>query len=64
MVQFEIREEQLVEVEPTGNLDDGRGVRREDGVVQLGLTSDELDDIYERLQSLLEDIDKGEIEVF
>ena len=64
LVQFEVRGGQLVQVEPTENLDPGNGVRRVDGVVQLGLTTREIGRVYGRLEDLLEDIDEGKYEIF
>lgn len=54
----------LVRMKPGPCLDDGEGVREEDGIVQLGLTRREIDGIESRLQDLLGDIDEGKIRVF
>lgn len=51
-------------VPPGANLDPGAGVRLGDGVVQLGLQRGEIDDIWERIQDLLEEIDEGDLLVF
>jgi hypothetical protein len=64
LAQFEVRGDQLVQVEPTENLDPGNGVRRKDDVVQLGLTTREIGRVFGRLQDLLEDIDEGKYEIF
>ncbi|UCC82598.1 MAG: hypothetical protein JSW46_16725 [Gemmatimonadota bacterium] len=64
LAQFEVRDELLVQVEPTENLNPGRGVRREDDVVQFGLTSREIGRVHGRLEDLLEDIDEGKYEIF
>lgn len=64
LVQYEIRDGQLIEVPPTENLRPGRGVRREDGLIQLGLTDGEIRAVYRRLVELLDDIDSGKIEIF
>lgn len=64
LVQFENRGGTLVPVERGPNLDDRDGVRRSGDIVQLGLTEREINGIESRLRSLLEDIDKGDIEVF
>jgi len=51
-------------VVPAGaNLDPEEGVRRKDGHVQFGLTEDEIEDLEERIEELLEDVDKGKIAV-
>jgi len=64
LAQFEVRGGQLVQVEPTENLDPGDGVRQVEGVIQMGLDSGEIEDVYERLQDLLKDVDEGEYEIF
>ncbi|NIN70720.1 MAG: hypothetical protein GTO46_02050 [Gemmatimonadetes bacterium] len=64
LAQFEVRDELLVQVEPTENLNPGRGVRREDDVVQFGLTTREIGRVHGRLQDLLEDIDEDKYEIF
>lgn len=64
LAQFEEQGGQLVAMVPGPNLDEGRGVRRKDGLVQFGLTENEIRGIASRLRSLLENIDKGDIEVF
>lgn len=45
-----------------GNLDDDKGVRRKDGRVQFGLTEDEIEDLEDRIESLIKDVDKGRIQ--
>ena len=64
LVQFELRGSQLVAVEPGQNLDPGDGIRRRDGVIQLGLTEGEISNVWDRLQDLLEDVDEGDLGVF
>lgn len=64
LVQFEEKDGRLVRVPPTENFDPGDGVRRKDGVLQLGLKDWEIDDIWSRTQELLEDVDDGELETF
>jgi hypothetical protein len=51
-------------VAPTAPIDPEEGVSVRDGVVQLGLTEDEVEDIWERIEDLLEDVDDGEISLF
>lgn len=64
LAQFEKRDGMLVRVEPTENLQDNRGVRVTDTMVQLGLTRREIEDVHNRIVSLLERIDRGDIQVF
>lgn len=65
VAQFEQTENQgMVRVEPGPPLDPGDGIRRDGGVLQLGLTDDEIDDVWSRLRRLVERIDEGEISTF
>lgn len=64
IAEFVIRGGLLESVPPGANLDDGKGVREEDGRVQLGLTRHEISDVSRRLRDLLKRIDDGKIEVF
>ena len=61
VAQYEIREDQLIAVEPTENLAENKGIRQTTAVIQLGLTSQEIDGIFERLQDFLWKVDSGEI---
>ncbi|HKK28751.1 MAG TPA: hypothetical protein VKB18_11760 [Gemmatimonadota bacterium] len=65
-VVVQLREEgdSLVREPPGPSLNDGRGVRYEDGVVQLGLTGREIRDVASRLRDLLKDVDEGKIRAF
>ncbi len=54
----------FVAVDPGPNLDDDDGVRLEDGVLQFGLTDDEIEDVWERIEDLIEDVDGGDVAVF
>jgi hypothetical protein len=51
-------------VDPGPNLDDDDGVRREGKILQLGLTDDEIEDVWDRVEDLIEDVDDGTIPVF
>lgn len=64
VAQFERRDGRLVPVAPGPNLDPDDGVREEGGVLQLGLTEREIDRVWDRMQSLLEEVDEGDIEIF
>lgn len=50
-------------VEPGPNLDPEDGVRFARGRIQFGLEDEELEDVKKRIRELLEDVDKGKIEV-
>jgi hypothetical protein len=51
-------------VPPGVNLDAGRGVRLEGKTLQFGLTDDEIEGVWERIQDVIEEVDDGEIPVF
>ena len=54
----------LEPVAPGPKRSPNRGVEFADGVVQMGLTDRELDDLWDRLQELLRRIDAGQITTF
>ena len=65
LAQFELQPGgQFARVAPTDNLDPGDGIRRSSTVIQIGLEDDEIEDIHERIQDLLEEVDEGEYELF
>lgn len=64
LAQFRIREDgQLERMEPTENLSENRGVRREDAYVQLGLTSREIREVWRRVDGLLDDVANGDYQI-
>ena len=65
VAQLELNENDVYLNVPAGmNLDDDRGVRIEGRILQLGLTEDEIDDVWDRIQDLIEDVDKGDVSTF
>ena len=50
--------------EPGSPLDSEEGARRAGTAVQFGLTHEEIDDIWERIEELVEKLDEGKIPVF
>ncbi len=50
--------------EHSENFDPEDGVRTRPGVIQLGLTKDEIEDMSRRIEDLLEGVDRGEIQLF
>jgi hypothetical protein len=65
LVQFEKNADGLLEnVAPGANLGAGEPVRIQGGTVQLGLKDDEIDDVWERIEDLLEDVDEGKVGTF
>ncbi|MDE2664079.1 MAG: hypothetical protein OXI39_13880 [Gemmatimonadota bacterium] len=63
LVELELRDGNFVEVEPTENLDPGRGVRRDAERIQLGLTEREIGAMHGRIVRLLERVDDGRYEL-
>ena len=51
-------------VNPQVNLRPSKGVRVEPGMIQLGLTESEIDEVEERIQEVLEEVDAGDIPLF
>jgi len=65
LVQLEADENGVLRVEKPGDpIDEEEGVSVRGTTVQLGLTDDEIEDVWERLEDLLEDIDGGKLGVF
>jgi hypothetical protein len=54
----------LQTVQPGAPIDPNRGVRHEGTTVQFGLTAGEVEDIWERIEALIERVDAGEIALF
>ena len=55
---------ELVRVEPSENLRERRGVRQEDGVIQIGLTDAEIDDVWDRIEAFLSRVNRGRFSTF
>jgi hypothetical protein len=65
IVQLEADRNGILRIEkPTTPIDEEEGVNVRGTTVQLGLTDDEIEDVWERIEHLLEDIDDGKIGVF
>jgi hypothetical protein len=64
VAQWEIRNEELVSVPRTENVNPRQGVRRRDDSVQIGLTRDDIDDVWYRLEVFLGRIDNGQYQTF
>ena len=65
VAQLEMNEEGILKSVPPGpNLDPIRGVRIVDGTVQLGLSENEIGDLWERIQEVIAEVDSGELPVF
>lgn len=65
VAQFErTGSEGMVRVEPGPPLDPGEGIRRADGVLQLGLTRGEIDGVHDRLRRLVRRLERGDLGTF
>jgi hypothetical protein len=65
VAQLEANEDGVLVSVPHGkNLDPHRGVRISDGTVQFGLTAGELDDLWQRIQQVIGEVDDGSLPVF
>jgi hypothetical protein len=64
VAQWELQDGRYVPVPPGPNASQHRGVRKEGNVVQMGLTSNEISGIWQQVQSLVKDLDKGKLKTF
>jgi hypothetical protein len=64
LAQWELREGRYVRVPATANLAPNQGVRRADGVVQMGLKKSEIGRLARALEKLLEQVDEGKVKTF
>ena len=63
LVQLEVRDGNFVQVEPTENLNPGRGVRHDTQRIQLGLTESEVRAMHRRIVRLMDWVDEGRYEL-
>ena len=64
LAQWQLQDGRWVAMTPGDNLAPGRGVRKEDGIVQLGLRETDIDQVWRQLGRLLEQVDDGKIAIF
>jgi hypothetical protein len=65
VAQLELRAHGVVEsVPPTGNLGPDMGVRVQGRIAQIGLDSGEIENLWKRIEHLIEDVDRGRVSVF
>lgn len=64
VAQFEVVDGELIPTAPAQNLNEKKGVRQKDGLIQFGLTSYEIKRVYSRLKKLLQRVDSGKIKTF
>ena len=62
--QWELRDGHYVPVAPTANMGANRGVRIKDGVVQMGLTREEISAVARQARNLLNKVDRGKVQVY
>jgi hypothetical protein len=62
--QWELRDGHYLAVTPTANMGANRGVRIRDGVVQMGLTREEISAVVRQVKRLLSQVDRGRITVY
>lgn len=63
--QFKLDENLVLRPVRVGeNLDPTKGAKYIDGTLQYGLTTSEIDDLWERIQTLIAEVDSGKIQVF
>ena len=65
IAQLEKDENLMLQPVPPGkNLDPQKGVKFKNGTIQFGLKKAEIDDLWERIESLIAEVDSGKIPVF
>ena len=65
IVQMEKDENGILKPVPPGeNMNPKNGATYIDGILQFGLTRSEINDLWERIQSLIAEVDSGNIQVF
>ena len=65
IAQLELNEDLVLRPAPVGeNRDPTKGAKYKDGTLQFGLTTSEIDDLWERIQTLIAKVDSGNIQVF
>jgi hypothetical protein len=65
VAQLEKDENGILQPVPAGdNLEPARGVRIQEGTVQFGLTTSEIDGVWKRIQDLIAEVEAGKLPVF
>jgi len=64
VAQWQLQDGRWVSMVPGENLAAVRGVRNEDGIVQLGLRKADIDQVGRQLGRLLKQVDEGQIDTF
>ena len=64
LTQWQLQDGRWIAMAPGANLAPARGVRKEDGIVQLGLRKADIDQVGRQLGRLLKQVDDGQIATF
>jgi hypothetical protein len=65
IVQFELDDKGILRPKPVGeNLDPKVGAKYTDGTLQYGLSISEIDDVWDRIQHVIAEVEAGTIQVF
>ena len=64
VAQFQILQGQLIPVSAGESLNDRKGVRVSEKIVQFGLTKAEINGVFNRIEKLLKRVDSGKIKTF
>jgi hypothetical protein len=64
LAEYDIRDGVFVAAEKTENSSRGRGVRKNDEKLQLGLTRTDIDGVAQRIRNLLRRVDSGRLKTF
>jgi hypothetical protein len=64
LAQWQLQDGRWLAMAPGANLAPARGVRKEDGIVQLGLRKADIDQVGRQLGRLLKQVDDGQIATF
>ena len=65
VTQLELDDKGILRPKPVGkNLDPKVGAKYTDGTVQYGLSKSEIDDVWDRIQNVIAEVDAGNIQVF
>lgn len=63
--QFKLDENLILQPVAVGeNLDPSKGAKYKDGTLQYGLSKSEIDNLWDRIQALIAEVDAGNIQVF
>jgi hypothetical protein len=64
LAQWAVEDGQLVPMAPGANTSPRRGVRERDNTFQIGLTQDEIDDVWYRIEVFLGGVNNGRYQTF